>query len=162
MLDNLRAQTLAAADKLKNAGLKVTTAESCTGGGLCYWLTSVPGSSDWVDRGFVTYSNQSKIDMLGVPAATIDTHGAVSCETAHAMANGALQHSKADIAISITGIAGPDGGSPDKPVGTVWIGWAGRQLTTDAELYTFQGDRQSIRLQTIVAALAIIVKKSYK
>lgn len=157
MLDTLKKCVLEVADKLKASGLKIVTAESCTGGGLCYWLTSVPGSSDWVDRGFVTYSNHAKMQMLGVPSLTLDTHGAVSKETACAMAEGALQHSESHLAISITGIAGPDGGSDQKPVGTVWIGWAGEQLTTDAELHTFAGDRQAIRLQSIMAALEKII-----
>lgn len=159
MLDTLKTHVLDAANKLKTSGLKIVTAESCTGGGLCYWLTSVPGSSDWVDRGFITYSNQSKTDMLGVPASTIDTYGAVSKETAIAMAEGALRNSEAGIAISITGIAGPDGGSADKPVGTVWIGYAGRELTSGAELHTFQGDRQAVRIQAMIAALKVLMSK---
>ena len=153
MLDRLNTSLLKATELLKHHALKITMAESCTGGGLCYWLTSVAGSSAWVERGFVTYSNQAKIDMLGVPAAIIEKEGAVSKATAIAMAAGALSHSTADLAISITGIAGPDGGSADKPVGTVWIGWAGRGIAPDAALYTFQGDRQTIRVETIICAL---------
>lgn len=162
MLDTLKAHVLEVVEKLSTSGLTLAAAESCTGGGLCYWLTSVPGSSAWLDRGFVTYSNDAKVQMLNVPLTTIDTYGAVSKETALAMAEGALKNSKADIAISITGIAGPDGGTTDKPVGTVWIGWANRQQSIiDAELHTFQGDRQAVRIQSIIAALAIILKKSY-
>lgn len=163
MLDTLKSHVLDAAATLSKSGLKLTTAESCTGGGLCYWLTSVPGSSAWLDRGFVTYSNDAKVQMLNVPLTTIDTYGAVSKETALAMAEGALKNSKADIAISITGIAGPDGGTTEKPVGTVWIGWANRQQSTaDAMLHTFQGDRQAVRIQSMIAALAILTKKGYK
>lgn len=157
MLDTLKTHILDTTEKLIKSGLKLATAESCTGGGLCYWLTSVPGSSEWIDRGFITYSNDAKVQMLDVPMATITACGAVSKETAMAMAAGALKNSKADIAISITGIAGPDGGTPEKPVGTVWIGYASRQQTPDAKLHTFEGDRQSIRLQAIIAALRSII-----
>lgn len=156
MLDTLKNCILDTAEKLKTSGLKIVTAESCTGGGLCYWLTSVPESSGWVERGFVTYSNESKIEMLGVSPETLAVHGAVSQETAIEMAAGALSHSQADIAISITGIAGPDSDSSDKPVGTVWIGHASRQTRADAKLYNFQGDRQAVRLQAIISALKII------
>src|SRR3990167_5136864 len=103
---------------LKPRGLLLATAESCTGGGLSYWITSVPGSSDWYERGFVTYSNAAKIEMLGVRSATLEKFGAVSEEIAREMALGALAHSKANVSIAVTGIAGPDGGTPDKPVGT--------------------------------------------
>lgn len=162
MLDKLKSLVLDAAEQLKKSDLKVVTAESCTGGGLCYWLTSVPGSSQWVERGFVTYSNQAKMEMLDVPAKILDTHGAVSNETACAMAAGALLHSAADLAVSITGIAGPDKDNTDKPVGTVWIGWSGKDIDTDAVLHQFKGDRQAIRIQSMIAALEVIIKNSYK
>lgn len=142
------------ADRLKSLGLILATAESCTGGGLSYWLTSLPGSSDWFDRGFVTYSNAAKIDMLGVSPITLDTHGAVSLETAKEMAEGVLQHSKASVSISITGIAGPDGGTTEKPVGTVWIAWGKKGAATTVKHHLFTGDRQAIRLEAMVTALS--------
>ncbi len=129
------------------------TAESCTGGGLSYWITSIPGSSIWFERGLVTYSNQAKQELLGVKAATLTKFGAVSAETAHEMALGALQHSPAHISAAITGIAGPDGGSTDKPVGLVWIATATKENQVNAKSYLFPGDRYSIREQSIVAAL---------
>lgn len=137
---------------LTKLGLTITTAESCTGGGLSYWLTQIPGSSNWFERGFVTYSNAAKMEMLGVQAQTLERFGAVSEETAREMAAGALAHSQADVSVAITGIAGPDGGSADKPVGTVWIAW---QWTDHlhAQAYLFTGSREEIRVQTINAAL---------
>lgn len=145
------------ADRLKASGLILATAESCTGGGLSYWLTSLPGSSDWFDRGFVTYSNAAKIDMLGVNPTTLDTHGAVSGETAKEMAEGVLKHSGASVSISITGIAGPDGGSAEKPVGTVWIGWGKKGDATTVKHHLFTGDRQAIRLEAMVVALSVLL-----
>lgn len=138
---------------LKAAGYKLVTAESCTGGGLGFWITSVPGSSDWYDRGFITYSNQSKVDLLEVSPETINIHGAVSEQTAQAMAEGALKNSQANIAVAITGIAGPDGGNANKPVGTVWIACAGKDMATIAEVDIYTGDRQAIRLGVIERAL---------
>lgn len=132
--------------------IKIVTAESCTGGGLSYWLTSVPGSSTWFERGFVTYSNAAKTEMLGVDATLIEQYGAVSEEVAKAMAQGAIAHSHANLSIAITGIAGPDGGATEKPVGTVWIAWTTQEKTV-ATQYHFSGERQSIRLQTIVGAM---------
>lgn len=133
--------------------LKLATAESCTGGGLSYWLTTSPGSSDWFERGFVTYSNAAKIDLLGVSAATLAQSGAVSAETASAMAEGALQNSQAEVSIAITGIAGPSGGTAEKPIGTVWIAWAQQDRPTQTECYVFTGDRQAIRTRAIEQAL---------
>ncbi len=132
---------------------KCVTAESCTGGGLSYWITSVPGSSEWFERGLVTYSNQAKEELLGVKKNTLKNFGAVSRETAQEMALGALQHCPADISVAITGIAGPDGGSVDKPVGLVWIATATKDGQVNAESYLFLGDRSAIREQAIVAAL---------
>jgi nicotinamide-nucleotide amidase len=116
--------------KAKNAGLRVATAESCTGGLVSAAITDVPGSSDVFDRGFVTYSNAAKTDLLGVPAAVIAAHGAVSAETAKAMAEGALAHSLADVAVAVTGVAGPGGGSAEKPVGLVHFACARRGADT--------------------------------
>ena len=131
---------------------KICTAESCTGGLIAKTLTDLAGSSDWFDRGFVTYSNQAKSDMLAVPASIIDDYGAVSEAVATAMASGALRHSEADIAIAVTGVAGPGGGSEEKPVGTVWIAIASRKQS-QAIKCLFAGDREAIRLATLLCAI---------
>lgn len=130
------------------------TAESCTGGMIISTLTDIPGSSSMVDRGFVTYSNDAKMEMLGVSAATLDAHGAVSSETAREMAAGALARSHAGVALAVTGIAGPDGGSADKPVGLVWFGLAltGRPVTSEKRLFDNRG-RDFIRRETVRHAL---------
>jgi nicotinamide-nucleotide amidase len=153
MIDTLKTLVLKTAEELKAHKLTVATAESCTGGGLSYWLTSVPGSSDWFERGFVTYSNAAKTEMLGVNANTINQYGAVSEETAREMAEGILHHSPADLGIAITGIAGPDGGSAEKPVGTVWIAWSRKNFNTRAQAFVFTGDRQAVRLAAMIQAL---------
>lgn len=137
--------------------LKLTTAESCTGGGLAYWLTSISGSSAWFERGFVTYSNQAKIDMLGVPSDTLMETGAVSAATAKAMAEGALHQAQADISVAITGIAGPTGGTKEKPVGTVWFGYASHFFATQTICQVFSGNRAEIREQAILTALETLV-----
>jgi len=134
-------------------GFRVATAESCTGGLISGWLSEIPGSSDVLDRGYVTYSNAAKTDMLGVPAELIDAKGAVSDEVARAMAVGALERAGVDIAISVTGIAGPDGETQDKSVGLVYIGLAGHGLLTDASCHLFPGDRQQVRSATVLEAL---------
>jgi nicotinamide-nucleotide amidase len=152
-IDSLAAQLGAA---LLARKLMIATAESCTGGLVAAAITSIAGSSDWFDRGFVTYSNQAKHDMLGVPLELIEQHGAVSEEVAHAMAEGALKQSVAQVAISITGIAGPSGGSAQKPVGTVWLGVALRTpqgITIQASLHHYSGDRAHVRLQAATDAL---------
>jgi nicotinamide-nucleotide amidase len=132
----------------------LATAESCTGGWVSQCLSSVAGSSAWFERGFVSYSNAAKQEMLGVPETTLAAHGAVSQPVAAAMAEGALRHSRADWALAITGIAGPDGGSEEKPVGTVCFAWAGREAGTTTETRHFTGDRQAVRAQAVVCALA--------
>jgi nicotinamide-nucleotide amidase len=137
---------------LKENNWKLVVAESCTGGGLGESITAISGSSNWFDRGFITYSNESKIEMLGVDSAIIDQHGAVSNETVLAMAKGALMRSAAQIGVAISGIAGPDGGSPEKPVGTVWIAWAGK-IGQRAQVFLFSGDRLAVRQQAVEAAL---------
>lgn len=137
-------------------GLTVAAAESCTGGMITAALTAIVGSSDVVDRGFVTYSNSSKTDMLGVPAALIEAHGAVSAQVAEAMAAGALAHAPVDLAISVTGIAGPGGASPAKPVGLVYFGIARRDGWCRTERHVFAGNRASIRHAAAVRALEML------
>jgi nicotinamide-nucleotide amidase len=139
--------------------VSMTCAESCTGGMIAASCTNLSGSSAWFDRGFVTYSNEAKTDMLDVPATLIAKHGAVSEEVAKAMALGALLHSKADFSVAVTGIAGPTGGSEDKPVGTVWFAWASTHPAQCVSLMkVFPGDRQAVREATTALALANLVK----
>ncbi|HYD68827.1 CinA family protein [Azospirillum sp.] len=135
------------------AGYTIATAESCTGGLIAGALTDIAGSSRVVERGFVTYSNVAKSEMLGVPPSLILAHGAVSAEVAVAMAVGALAHSKADVTVAVTGVAGPDGGSEAKPVGRVYIATAVRRGPAKHKEYTFPGDREAVRLQTVECAL---------
>ncbi len=134
-------------------GELLTAAESCTGGWLAQSVTAIAGSSAWFDRGFVTYSNAAKMDMLGVPETTLARHGAVSEPTARAMAQGALAHSLADWSVAITGVAGPSGGSPDKPVGTVCFAWAQKDAGCEAQTCHFSGDRAAVRQQSVAHAL---------
>lgn len=131
---------------------KLVTVESCTGGGLGYWITSVPGSSQWYERGFITYSNEAKHELIGVQLNTLQQHGAVSEATAREMAEGGLKNSHANVCLSITGIAGPEGSSSDKPVGTVWIGLAQKNKPTLAFHTVFTGDRETIRHESLVKA----------
>lgn len=135
----------------------LATAESCTGGLIAGACTDLSGSSNWFERGFVTYSNAAKTELLGVPAALIDAHGAVSEEVAHAMASGALAHAQAQVAVAVTGVAGPTGGTPDKPVGLVWFGFAlpGRVVT---EKMHFPGDRAAVRAATVHHALSRLLE----
>lgn len=139
--------------------VSLATAESCTGGWIAQVITAVPGCSGWFERGFVTYSNLSKEQMLGVRRQTLERHGAVSEQTAREMAAGALAHSNAHVSVAVTGIAGPDGGSADKPVGTVWIGWARRDAYVDATCFHFDGDREAVRRATVKAALEGLVQR---
>jgi nicotinamide-nucleotide amidase len=141
---------------LRSRGERVATAESCTGGLIAAACTSLAGSSDWFERGFVTYSNEAKVEMLGVPPALIAAHGAVSAEVAGAMAEGALSYSRAAFAVSVTGIAGPGGGSPAKPVGTVWIGVAARDEKAVATLLQASGDRAEVRAASVARALELL------
>lgn len=149
-------ETLAA--ELKSRGLMMATAESCTGGLIAGACTELSGSSDWFECGFVTYSNAAKVELLGVPAELIDTHGAVSEPVAHAMAAGALAHSRARLAVSVTGVAGPTGGTAEKPVGTVWFGWATPQGVF-TEHQRFDGDRAAVRQATVAHALAGLLQR---
>jgi len=135
----------------------LATAESCTGGWLAKCLTDIAGSSAWFERGFVTYSNRAKQDMLGVAAATLENSGAVSEATVGEMVRGALAHSAADVAVAISGIAGPAGGSPDKPVGTVCFAWLVAGGQPRVETRRFDGDREAVRRQAVVRALEGLV-----
>ena len=146
----------AVADRLLKHRQKVCTAESCTGGLIAKTFTDLAGSSDWFERGFVTYSNAAKTDMLAVPASLIEDYGAVSEAVATAMASGALRHSQADYSIAVTGVAGPGGGSDDKPVGTVWIALASAEQMV-ARRYQFDGDRQAVRAATMQTALDLLL-----
>jgi nicotinamide-nucleotide amidase len=137
---------------LRGAGYRVVAAESCTGGWIAKALTDVPGSSDWFERGYVTYSNDAKAEMLGVPPPTLAAHGAVSEPVVRAMAEGALIAARADCAVAVSGIAGPGGATPGKPVGTVWFAWEtpARSWTRQA---LFEGDREAVRRQAVAMAL---------
>lgn len=147
----------ALARRLKARGQMLATAESCTGGLIAGACTELSGSSDWFERGFVSYSNEAKTELLGVDAALIRAHGAVSEPVARAMAEGAVARSRAQVAVAVTGIAGPTGGSPGKPVGTVWFGWnvAGELHT---EVQRFDGDRAAVRAATVRHALARLLE----
>ena len=153
MADTLSLLGTLVGTRLQEHGLVLTCAESCTGGWVAQTVTAVAGSSAWFDRGFVTYSNEAKQEMLGVPLEILDSFGAVSEQTARAMALGALVHAHAQVALSITGVAGPSGGSLEKPVGLVWFGWArsGREALTESRI--FDGDREAVRRQAVIHAL---------
>jgi len=143
-------------DLYRQAGLRIATAESCTGGLLAGRLTDVAGSSDVLERGFVTYSNQSKTELLGVPATLIAKHGAVSVQVARAMAEGALAHGPAEVAIAVTGIAGPGGATPGKPVGLVYLALARRGRETAVERHQFSCDRAAVRAATVEHAIELL------
>ena len=149
---------------LHEKNMKLVTAESCTGGLLSASITRQSGASNVFERGYVTYSNEAKIELLGVPTETIETHGAVSEKTAEAMALGALKNSHANLAVSITGIAGPDGGTDEKPIGTVYMGYALKNGSSGALKHNFTGTREDIQAQTtqtaIQSLIAILEKES--
>ncbi|OYW38705.1 MAG: damage-inducible protein CinA [Hydrogenophilales bacterium 12-61-10] len=151
--EELRQLAAELGDMLRARGWMVATAESCTGGWVGQLLTSIPGSSAWYERGFITYANAAKQEMLGVPAATLESCGAVSEETASAMAAGALAHSHAQAALAISGVAGPGGGTPQKPVGLVCYGWALADGTHMSSTCRLDGDREEIRSRAVAAAL---------
>lgn len=151
--ESLRRVVLALLNEYEAVGHTIATAESCTGGLIAAALTEIPGSSKVFERGFVTYSNLAKTEMLGVPAPLIGTHGAVSAEVAVAMAVGAINHSRATVAVAVTGIAGPDGATDTKPVGRVYIATAVRRGPATHKEYTFHGDRSAVRLATAEEAL---------
>ena len=150
------------AQMLLSRGWKLALAESCTGGLVCATLTELSGSSEWFERGYITYSNQAKTECLGVPEGLIQTYGAVSEPVAKAMAEGAQINAGVDLAISITGVAGPTGGTKDKPVGTVCFGWvirnAAGETVTSCQTKLFNGNRQAIRQQATEHALAVLVQ----
>jgi nicotinamide-nucleotide amidase len=149
-LNDLAAQV---GKRLEQKHFRLATAESCTGGWIAASVTAIAGSSAWFERGFVTYSNEAKHELLGVPEDLIQRHGAVSEPVALAMARGALQHSRAEVAVSVTGIAGPGGATPDKPVGTVCFSWAGPGERHVARTCHFPGDREAVRRRSVEAAL---------
>jgi nicotinamide-nucleotide amidase len=149
-MDNLAAKV---GMLLKSHGLMLATAESCTGGGVAQAITGVAGSSAWFERGFVTYSNLSKQQMLGVRESTLKQHGAVSEMTVREMVVGALQHSSAQVALAVSGIAGPDGGTAEKPVGTVWFAWGLKGGETRAQRFQLDGNRAEVRAQSVDIAL---------
>jgi len=138
---------------LKSHGLKLATAESCTGGGVAQAITGVAGSSAWFERGFVTYSNLAKQQMLDVSEATLGQHGAVSEAVVREMVAGALANSAAQVALAVSGIAGPEGGTPDKPVGTVWFAWGLKHGATHAQRHQINGSRAEVRAQSVHIAL---------
>jgi nicotinamide-nucleotide amidase len=153
----LLAQAETLLQSMRRRHLKLATAESCTGGLIAGLLTEIAGSSDVVERGFVVYSNEAKMQLLGVPESVIETHGAVSEVTARAMAEGAIKNSLADIAVSVTGIAGPGGGSPQKPVGLVHFACATREAATVHRRFVFtKANRHEVRLKSVAAALDLV------
>jgi nicotinamide-nucleotide amidase len=143
-------------DRYRQAKLRIATAESCTGGMVAARLTDIAGSSDVVERGFVTYSNEAKTEMLGVPTTLLQQYGAVSAQVARSMAEGAIAHARADVAVAITGIAGPGGATPGKPVGLVYLAIARRGTETKVERQQFAGDRQAVREGAAVRALELL------
>ena len=147
------------ATRLRERGASLATAESCTGGLVAAACTALAGSSDWFERGFVTYSNAAKAEMLGVAAALIEAHGAVSAEVAVAMAEGALQRSGASLAVAITGVAGPGGGTAAKPVGTVWLAVAGLGFAARPTLLQAAGDRGAVREASVKKALELLIER---
>ena len=146
------------ASEFSRRGASLVTAESCSGGWIAKTLTDIAGSSNWFECGVVAYSYEAKEALLGVRPETLEEHGAVSRETAIEMVSGALARYGATVAVAVTGIAGPGGGTADKPVGTVWISWKRRGGYAQAELFHFDGDREAVRRQTVAAALAGVRK----
>ena len=145
--------------RMKERKLKLATAESCTGGWIAQALTSVAGSSEWFERGFVTYSNEAKRELLGVRPHTLSRHGAVSRETAKEMAAGALARSRAQVAVAVTGVAGPGGGTKAKPVGTVCFAWSRKRGAVESVTRHFRGGRERVRLQSVVFALKGLLER---
>ncbi len=163
MTDLVLAEVALLADGLRARGWRMASAESCTGGRIAGYCTDLAGSSDWFERGFVTYSDAAKSDLLGVEASLIVDQGAVSQAVARAMAEGALRRSAANLTVAVTGIAGPGGGSATKPVGTVWLAWAwhdrGGQICSLTQHQRFEGDRAAVRLATVACALQGLIDR---
>lgn len=157
----LDALSVAVGEALAARGWMLATAESCTGGWIAQVVTATSGSSAWFDRGFVTYSNAAKTDMLGVSAHTLDSHGAVSEATVAEMAEGALARSTADLAVAVSGVAGPTGGSAQKPVGMVCVAWAQRGVPTRVRTLQLPGDRTAVRRQTVIHALSEVIELAH-
>lgn len=151
--EHLQKLAQAIGNQLHGKGIMLATAESCTGGWVGKVITDIVGSSSWFDRGFITYTNQAKQEMLGVSAETLAANGAVSEETVCEMVRGALKHSHADIALGITGIAGPGGATAKKPVGTVWIAWGNKDGYLHSEQHHFTGEREEVRREAVACAL---------
>ena len=161
---DLQDLALRVGERLSQRGLYLAAAESCTGGWICQEITSVAGSSAWFDRGFITYTNTAKQQMLGVKITTLERHGAVSGEVVLEMARGALAASQAQVAVAVSGVAGPGGGSEAKPVGTVWIAWArretsGQEIFAEAQGFAYTGDRQAVRAQAVADSLTGILTR---
>jgi len=156
--DPLFALAQAVGERLRAHGAMLATAESCTGGWVAEAVTAIAGSSEWFERGFVVYSNAAKEEMLGVFRRTLEIHGAVSEDTARELARGALERSRATIALAVTGVAGPSGGSPTKPVGLVCFAWA-TPTGVHSESRRFQGDREAVRRQSVVRALEGVLER---
>ena len=144
--------------RIVGTGQIVVTAESLTGGMISAALTSIPGASEWFERGFVTYTNQAKHEMLDVPQSILDRFSAVSTQTVSQMLEGAIRHSNATMAVAVSGIAGPDGAMPGRPVGTVFIGWTRKDEMAEVGRYEFKGDRQSVREQTVAVAIQGLIE----
>ncbi len=157
MQEKIKQKTLELAETLKSLGLMVATAESCTGGLIAAAFTEIPGSSEWFDRGFVTYNNVAKHELIKVSDHVLECYGAVSAACAAAMVKGTLENSHAQIAVSVTGIAGPTGEEPGKPVGTVFIGWGRKDEMPSVTHFTFEGDRQEVRMQAVYEAISGLV-----
>jgi nicotinamide-nucleotide amidase len=160
MTDSLQSMLATLAASCIGRKLKIATAESCTGGMISAAITDIAGSSVWFDRGFVTYSNEAKQQMLGVAEQTLAAHGAVSAEVVAEMANGALSHSQADLSVSVSGVAGPGGGSAEKPVGTVYLAVASRGAGASARRLQLDGDRAEIRRATVLAAIQGLIERA--
>ena len=158
--DEMRALSTLVLERCRVAGLTIATAESCTGGLVAACLTEIAGSSDVVERGFVTYADTAKVELLGVARATLERHGAVSVETAGEMLAGALARSPADLTVAITGIAGPGGGSAEKPVGLVFIGVQRRGRSPRIERHVFAGDRAAVRKTSLERALRLLLDET--
>lgn len=159
-MSNITLLVTTLSEQLLQHSLMISTAESCTGGGLSECLTSLTGSSSWFDRGFITYSNHAKTELLDVSKTILEEDGAVSEACVKAMAEGAIRHSQAHISVAISGVAGPSGGSTDKPVGTVWLAFAGARQPTKAVRFNFSGDREAVRQQAIVEALKGLIARA--